>query len=294
MKSLTIGTKGYLEQFRCCLEDKLEPLRKLGVEINLTEESKGNITFLGCSIHNTTISNSDYEKIAVRQIALALATYIVDVLEKSLIEKSIKNFYSTLSEKEQNKLYIKSLEIIKHKNKVYKRDEMIKANIGEKLIDYLEKQWQINIEGFIRFRLQDYMDSLLEVIGEAQEELNIEKEYNDFIKLLRYFVDIQEPKISEAHLIKKDGKYLILGDDLEIITEENYKDANGCDGIISSLVTYAPKKIVIHIKDFYFDDEVLTTVNSIFDEKVVLCLGCNHCADTVDTIEKSGEEIKTT
>ncbi|SES76147.1 putative sporulation protein YtxC [Anaerobranca gottschalkii] len=294
MKSLTIGTKRYLEQFRYCLEDKLEPLRQLGMEINLTEESKGNITFLGCSIHNTTISNHDYEKIAVKQIAFALATYIVDVLEKPLLEKNIKNFYPTLSEKEQNKLYIKSLEIIKQKNKVFKRDETIKADIAEKLIEYFEKQWQINIEGFIRFRLQDYMDSLLEIIQEAQEELNIEKEYNDFIKLLRYFVDIQEPKVNEAHLLKKGGKYLILGDNHEIITEENYGDVNGCDGIISCLVTYAPQKIVIHIKDFYFDDEVLTTVNSIFDEKVVLCLGCNHCADPVDTMEKSNEEIKTT
>ncbi|SHK10892.1 putative sporulation protein YtxC [Anaerobranca californiensis DSM 14826] len=290
MKSLTIGTKGYLEQFKFCLEDKLEPLRQLGIEINLTEESKGNITFLGCSIHNTTISNHDYEKMAVKQIAFALATYIVDVLEKPLLEKNIKSFYSTLSEKEQNKLYIKSLEIIKQKNKVFKRDETIKTNIAEKLIDYFDKQWQINIEGFIRFRLQDYMDSLLEIIKEAQEELNIEKEYNDFIKLLRYFVDIQEPKINEAHLMKKGAKYLVLGDNYEVITEENYGDINGCDGIISCLVTYAPKKILIHIKDFYFDDEVLTTVNSIFDEKVVLCLGCNHCAESVDT----SEEIKKT
>lgn len=291
MKNLTISAKKNVDQFRCCLEHKLLPLKKLGVNIDLTEEYKGNMTFLGCSINNTQLSNMDYERIALNKISDALASYIVDVLEKTIIEKTIKNNCNDLSEKEQNKLYIKSLEIIKYKNKQFRRDQFLKKEINKKLIDYFNKQWQINIDGFVRFRLQGYMENIQEIINEAKEEIITEKEYNDFIKLLKYFVDIQEAKVQDAHLVKKKGKYLVISDEEGTIAEERYGDVNGADGIISCLVTYAPKKVIIHIKDFYADEEVLSTVNSIFDERVVLCLGCNKCADDTKNVEIKNLDI---
>lgn len=282
MKNVTISAKRYMDQFRFCLEDKLQPLKKLGVNIDVTEEYKGNMTFLGCSFRNTTLANLDYEKMAVSNIAEALASYIVDVLEKPLLDKLIKSTYSETSEKEQNMIYIKTLELIRIRNHQHSRDIRLKKIMAEKLVDYFDKQWQINIEGFVRFRLQEYMTDLTSVMEEAKEEVVVEKEYNDFIKLLRYFVDIQEPKVTYAHLMKKKGKYILIDSNDDIIAEEACGDLNGCDAIISCLVTYAPEKIHVHIKDFYSDEEVLTTVNNIFDDRVVLCLGCNICAEIKD------------
>ncbi len=292
MKNLTFSAKRYIDQFRFCLEDKLQPLRKHGVNINLTEEYKGNMAFLGCSIKNTSLNSTDYENLALKNIADALASYIVDVLEKPLVEKIIRTNYPEMNEKEHNMLYIKALELIKIKNRQHKRDVKLKENMAIRLCEYLEKQWQINIEGFIRFRLQDYMDDLGQVIDDAKEDIVVEKEYNDFIKLLRYFVDIQEPKILNAHLLKKKGKYFVYDDHNQVVAEERCGDLNGCDAIISCLVTYAPEKIHVHIKDFYAEEEVLTTVNNIFDEKVVLCLGCSSCAEEIERDTKTHEEIK--
>lgn len=294
VKNVTISAKRYVEQFRYCLEDKLKPLKQLGVSVNLTEEYKGNMTFLGCSINNSTLSNMDYERMAVDKIAEALSSYIVDVLEKPLIEKTIKSTCVDMSEKDQNSLYIKSLELVTAKNRQFRRDQFLKKEICKKLIEYFDKQWQINIEGFVRFRLQGYMENIQEIIDEAKEEVIIEKEYNDFIKLLKYFVEIQEAKIEDAHLIKKNDKYLVIGEGSDTIAEERCEDINGSDGIISCLVTYAPKRVIIHIKDFYTDEEVLVTVNSIFDERVVLCLGCNMCANDKKNREEAVEELKTT
>ncbi|QNO15697.1 putative sporulation protein YtxC [Alkalicella caledoniensis] len=290
MKNVTISAKRYMDQFRFCLEDKLQPLKKLGVNIDVTEEYKGNMTFLGCSFRNTTLANLDYEKMAVSNIAEALASYIVDVLEKPLIDKLIKSTYSETSEKEQNMIYIKTLELIRIRNHQHSRDIRLKKIMAEKLVDYFDKQWQINIEGFVRFRLQEYMTDLTSVMEEAKEEVVVEKEYNDFIKLLRYFVDIQEPKVTYAHLMKKKGKYILIDSNDDIIAEEACGDLNGCDAIISCLVTYAPEKIHVHIKDFYSDEEVLTTVNNIFDDRVVLCLGCNTCAEIKDNKISSLED----
>lgn len=268
-----------MEQFRYCLEDKLQPLRKMGVNIDLTEEYKGNMTFLGCSFKNTTLDNLDYEKMAVGNIAEALASYIVDVLEKPLIDKIIKTNYHNASDKEHNMIYIKALEIVRVENHQKSRDTLLKEAMSKKLVEYFGKSWQINIEGFVRFRLQEYISSLTRTIEEAKEEVIVEKEYNDFIKLLRYFVDIQVPKATYTHLLKRRGKYVLIDGNDTIVAEETCGDLNGCDAIISCLVTNAPEKIHVHIKDFYSDEEVLTTVNNIFDERVVLCLGCNICAD---------------
>ncbi|EET86548.1 sporulation protein YtxC, partial [Clostridium carboxidivorans P7] len=73
--------------------------------------------------------------------------------------------------------------------------------------------------GFITFRMKELREDLEEIVDKVVERYMTEKEYNEFIKLLKYFVEIQESKIEEINIIiKSDGKYLIQdkeGNDIE-------------------------------------------------------------------------------
>ena len=66
------------------------------------------------------------------------------------------------------------------------------------------------MEGFIRFRLKDYIEELKYIIDGSVDELLIDREYNEFIKLLRYFVEIQEPKVEEVHVLLEGTKNILF------------------------------------------------------------------------------------
>ncbi len=68
--------------------------------------------------------------------------------------------------------------------------------IVRKLMDYFENTDSLILDGFVNFRLKDYMKDLEEIVDKAVDDFLMEREYKEFIRLLRYFVDIQEPKIS--------------------------------------------------------------------------------------------------
>ena len=57
------------------------------------------------------------------------------------------------------------------------------------------------------------------------DDLLIEKEYGEFIRLLRYFVEIQEPKVDEIHVVVgEDNRYVLLDSSLRIINNDLLED----------------------------------------------------------------------
>ncbi|WP_350344399.1 putative sporulation protein YtxC [Proteinivorax tanatarense] len=290
MESLTIGTEQFKEQFKTCLEQNMIiPLRQEGIGVEVSEDNNGPTTFLGCSVSEKKLTLFQKQKV-LKRVSLALAEYIVEVLEKPIVEKLVRESYSSLKEREQNKVYLKSLKILREFDEVHNRKEEAKEYISSQVLEHLLNESQINVEGFLRFRLKGYFSKLENFVEQAADDLKLEKEYNDFIRLLKYFISVQQPKEKEVHLLKKDGFYLLKDSNNEIITKESCLEICGGDGIISSLVTNSPLKVCVHIKDFYSGEELLRTVNSIFDDRVDICLGCSNCSQDYEKIEENGEE----
>ena len=109
----------------------------------------------------------------------------------------------------------------------------------------------------------------------------VEKEYKEFIKLLKYFVDIQESKINLVNLyVQPHGGYTLKDEDgkdvLNIFLSELSEckigvDANLEDVIISGLITSVPKKIKIYGKEICSNKEFLDTIIKVFGERVTIC-----------------------
>ncbi|WP_249175406.1 putative sporulation protein YtxC, partial [Clostridium tyrobutyricum] len=76
-----------------------------------------------------------------------------------------------------------------------------KNNILEEIIDCMRESNNINIEGFISFRMKNTLSDLKNIIDKVVEKYMVEKEYDDFIKLLKYFVEIQESKIEYMDIV---------------------------------------------------------------------------------------------
>ena len=115
----------------------------------------------------------------------------------------------------------------------------------------------------------------------------MEREYNEFIKLLKYFVDIQEPKFENIHVIASKGCGYALFDEnckeitneciKEYVTEISKGEINYDDLLVSSLITLAPKKITVHCIGNFKNKELLETIKNIFTGNVVICKSCKLC-----------------
>ncbi|MBM6821042.1 putative sporulation protein YtxC, partial [Clostridium saudiense] len=64
-------------------------------------------------------------------------------------------------------------------------------SIIEKIKTCLEENEEINIKGFITFRMKELREDIEDIVDKVVEEYMVEKEYKEFVKLLKYFVDIQ-------------------------------------------------------------------------------------------------------
>jgi putative sporulation protein YtxC len=169
------------------------------------------------------------------------------------------------------------------------KQEMIKLRknkITQDAYDLLKGSNDLNLDGFIKFRLNDYRKELREIAEYAVDEFLMDRQYQEFIALLQYFVYIQEAKIPFAHLIHKGGNEFLLFDDkmgpidtngsnVTLTVEMLEKDINFEDVIISTLISVSPKLVYIHTRDP--DTQVIQTIAQIFENRVELCEYCGLC-----------------
>lgn len=298
-KMITIGARSCIPEIRKRLNKEARYLAGEGINIKIDEDHKGPFATFGCEVPNSNIYlPRDSEDIFRHFMANALADVIVSDLEQYFIRKIIEYDYDQFDPREREEIFEKSLEELDFVPGSREKDIMSKIkrrnHIFYKLLEYLENNNYINMEGFIRFRLKDYFRELEWAVERAVEEFLIEKEYKEFLKILRYFVDIQEPRIDTVQVIEREEGIFQLVDEKGVKIDNEYlddfalslvnNDIDYEDLLISALMTAAPARIIIHIDK---EREVVETITSIFGERVELCPGCKLCNYTRESNSKA-------
>ena len=156
-----------------------------------------------------------------------------------------------------------------------------------KLNEYLESTDRLLLDGFVNFRLRDYRDELEDTIDKAVDDFMIDKEYREFIRLLKHFVDIQEARYEMINVVPiSGGGYLMYDGEQRDITVDCTKEfmreidndsINSDDLLISSLISIAPGGICIHKTELIKNKELIKTVEQVFGKKLTKCAGCLLC-----------------
>lgn len=162
-----------------------------------------------------------------------------------------------------------------------------KNGIMDKITRCLEENNEININGFLTFRSKELNGDLECIVDKVVEDYMVEKEYNEFIELLKYFVEIQETKVEEINIfIERSGDYYLRdeqGNDLvgniQIdLPKVNFDSKENTEElIISTMITNAPKKVIIHSAENCTNKELLQTISKVFVDKVYYCDDCATC-----------------
>lgn len=144
--------------------------------------------------------------------------------------------------------------------------------IKEKLSEFFTKEGNnITLEGFVRFRLRDLKKDLQSLADLCAEELIAKREYDDFIALLKSFVEIQKPSNDPIYLkVEKDGSHSLLDTSGKEILSKEEKSAGIApdDLILSALVSCSPGKIYLLNEKNSNNPQLLETVKNIFTGRV--------------------------
>ena len=115
--------------------------------------------------------------------------------------------------------------------------------VRDALVDYLQTERYLNLEGFVQFRMQESLRFWRDCAERAATETLIRREYTELLGVLSAFVKLQAPRISELSIcIHPDGS-CTLTDDSDACIE--YVDCSE-DGIVSMLVGMAPARLTIY------------------------------------------------
>lgn len=213
-----------------------------------------------------------------------LSEYVIDRYETKIIRRILDENFSELSQNAKR-------EIIKNVT-VFSDDVEVgysarKRCILMALYECLTENTKVYLDGFVSFRLKEYELLLYKLLERLADDYNTKKEYEEFIELLKYFVEIQSPRPELLHItVEKNGSYGIADEkgtditakcmsefvgDVAIMTETDYDDI-----LISVLITAAPEKVVIHKGENIKNRDLFLTIKKVFG-KVEYCTGCDMC-----------------
>lgn len=244
-------------------------------------------------LHNQSVGQTPMQGQNVwDKTAKAIAEFILSCKEQPLLSSLIAKS-ANCNEEDQRKIEAYCLQLLNSSDESGANESRCrrKNNLIRVLRRYLEEHTVLHVDGFIRFRLQHYVSELREVVDYAIDEYMLEYQYQEFIGLLKYFVFIQETKISLAHLMHKGGhEFSLLGEDLKPL--ESKQDINGMlvkmmdydmemeDMIVSTLINVSPQNIIIHTREPEL--QVIKTIQQIFESRVHICIFCGSCHSALD------------
>lgn len=223
------------------------------------------------------------ESLFLSEISSILCFLVIDELEETLLKRLIMQNYFYFDGNEREKILAICFDIM--------ADDF--TNLFDKkfkllypiFYSFLSTHKSIVLNGFINFRLKDYLSLLDNVVNEAVNSFVIEKEYLEFISLLKLYIRSQDYGCEMVHIIFSPSESILLDEDknLIVVPDDIFKakylsdiSFSSNDYLLNSLLTLLPKKIHIHLIDDYID-EFINTLQLVFENRVDLCTDCNIC-----------------
>lgn len=203
---------------------------------------------------------------------------VIEFYEKKMLKQLINYNYFYFDEYEKNKILENCMQLIEPE--MYNTKLLDNKNIKE----YVKENKAMILDGFVYFRLRAYLEYLDEVVDSGVNQFVIEKEYREFISLLRVYVESKVPEYNLLHLIYINGESILLDEKRNIVSvSENIYNAkylsdisfSSNDFALNTLLCLLPRRIEIHLIDD--EDEFINTLKLIFEGRVTICKDCDIC-----------------
>lgn len=212
------------------------------------------------------------------ELANNLVSLILNFYEENLLKSIIKSNYFYFSESEQDIVLDKCLTYLKDTSSVEYQVRI--EHIYISALKYITNNKAMILSGFIHFRLSNYMKILDYVVDTFVNELVVDREYKEFINLLKSYVNSKPSNINSVHFIYKNTSSILLDskckkipftDDLANLNYISDVSFSENDIVLNTLLTLLPQKIIIHLEKE--PDEFIKTLICIFENRIELISG---------------------
>ena len=216
-------------------------------------------------------------------ISTILAFLVIDELEEDFLKRIITQNYFYFDSNERTQILNLCYDLLAEDfsdlfNKKFN-------TLYNNFLLYISSHKSIILKGVLNFRMQKYWKILNEVVDEAVNAFIIEKEYLEFISLLKLYINSQASLCNVVHIIYSSSESILLDENKNIIKYDNsIFDAkylsditfSSNDFTLNTLLNLLPKKIYIHLLEDY-SDEFINTLEAIFEDRIDICRDCNIC-----------------
>lgn len=231
-------------------------------------------------IHHT---GNDYTKFN-NYISNSITKAIIEYSEEEIIYNNISLNYFYFNSYEKKKILENTLNLLEEEKNSKLRYDYINNEIFKNLLS----SHSLYLQGSINFKLNKYISFLNTQIDVAVNKFLIDKEYLEFVNILKLYIksEAENSKTEHLHLIYKDKISIITDDNHNVISyNDNLRKAKYISDIsfssndlaLNTLLNLIPKSITIHLVDGY-PDEFINTLKLIFGEKVKICEDCDICS----------------
>ena len=232
------------------------------------------------------------------ELTSIITNCIIDKYEDSIIYKLLLLNYFYFDEIDMNiiKNNCKLLIENKHSDAV-----SIETNIANRIkylwasvLRYISYNKAIFLDGFLTFRTIEYINCLDEILDFAVSQFVVNREYAEFIDMLRLYISSRTPCAEVIHLIYLNEEAILLDKQKHVISLEKNNLAkcylsdisfSANDYALNSLLSLLPSKLIIHL--ISPADDFINTLQAIFGNSASICTDCEIC-----TIYKSLNKTK--
>jgi len=217
--------------------------------------------------------------IFLNKISTLLAYVVIDFYEPALIKNLINTNYFYFSTEEKKQIFNSCL------TNVDFRSSITMFNIiSNSFYAYFSNNKYVILDGFVNFRLQDYLKELDSIVDMCVNKFIIDREYNEFINLLKTYIQTTPCNSTVIHLIYRNEDSMLLDEDKHLIEFNNNLfnqkyisdiSFSSNDFALNSLLSLLPSKLYIHLIDK--EDDFINTLKLIFDKRVFICKDCDLC-----------------
>lgn len=225
-------------------------------------------------IHYVGKNTSDF----ILEISTILSDIVFNFYENKFIKKMIKSNYFYFLDSEQESIYKLCIDACAENN-IISNYTIINA-----FYTFLYDNKAMILDGFINFRLYNYMKNLDSIVDMCVNKFIIDREYLEFIKLLKSYIASKEPECEKIHLIYEDDNCILLDENMEVIQLEDSIMNNkylsditfsANDFALNTLLTLLPESLYIHL--IGEEDDFINTLKLIFCNRVFICTDCDIC-----------------
>ncbi len=208
---------------------------------------------------------------------------IIQFYEENIIYNQIGLNYFYFNHYEKKSILDNTIGLLEDKKNFSTRYD----NINNAVYKFIRSNHSLYLQAFIDFNMTDYMQFLNNQIELAVNKFLIDKEYLEFVNILRLYIrsESENSQIEHLHLIYKGKTSVIIDDNKNIIScNDNMKKAkyisdisfSSNDFALNTLLNLVPKSITLHLIDGYCD-EFINTLKLIFQERIKICEDCDIC-----------------